>query len=142
MVQVIKLTGVVDDGSARHPLVPANSARSIQFPKHSDVSVLVEVVTNANVPVDLLSGSWSAHFSVASHPGGPSRPNACLPLQVSSTALRSGSSNVILFTLNRALFRNLDPGRYYYDISLTYDGEKHQIVRVSGLHLEMALRKA
>jgi hypothetical protein len=70
-VQVVKLVGVVDDGSVLRPNVPANTAKTIQIPRLNSVTLAVEVVNNAGVPVDLTDSTpaFEAWFTFVKSPG-------------------------------------------------------------------------
>jgi hypothetical protein len=142
-VQRIFLTGVVDDGTRQHPRVPRDTAKTIQIPLMTDVVVEVEVVNNAGVAVDLRGASaWSAYFTVVRQPNSCAQAAGQHDFQLRSTTLAEQTRNVVVFALTRFSLQRLPAGRYFYDVSLDLDGIRYQVVRISGLHLSAALRRA
>lgn len=149
MSQIIRLVGVLDDGADIDPRVPRNTARTIQFPSRSDVTIEVEVVTNGGVPVDLVTGSpaFTARFSIVRRlvdgDGCPTKPDFQeLITQATSGAILDGTRNVLVFSVGTLDLRRFPPGRYFYDVSMDFDGRRHQLVRVSGLHIEFSIARA
>lgn len=145
MSQVIRLVGVFDDGSARREPVPVNSAKTIQFPQGLDVTLEVEVVTNAGVPVRLADSSpaFSSTFRVMKDPAACAGLQGRVDYQLAGT-LKAGTVNVVQFAVPAQAFNALNrwqAGRYFYDVGLTYNSRKYEVVRISGFHLELSFQR-
>jgi len=109
----------------------------------TDVVIEVEVVDNAGVKVDLRGASaWSAWFTVVRRPDSCAQATGQHDYQLRSTTLAEQTRNVVVFELTRFALQRLPAGRYFYDVSLDLDGVRYQVVRISGLHLSAALRRA
>ena len=141
-MQTIRLLGILDDGSPRDLLVPHTSAKTISFPLSSDVTVEVEVVNNAGVPVLLASSSpaWNSWFTIVRSPDSCEQAKGETDYQLASTTIKAQTRNVIQFVIPRTALRRFMSGRYFYDVGLYFNGKRYQVVRISGLHLEAALR--
>ncbi len=142
MFQHIYLTGVMDDGTKRLPRVPLNSAKSIAIPLGSDVVIEVAVVDNAGVPVELATSSptWTAWFSVVRNPDSCAQANGKVDYQLVAGGIKAETRNVVVFTIPKTALRKFPSGRYFYDVSLSFNGSRYQVVRISGLFLEASLR--
>ena len=145
MSQVVHLCGVLDDGSDLVAPTPLNSAKTIQIPLMSAVTIEIALVNNAGAPVDLKTGApvWQAFFTIVTKPDSCAQAAGVgVDYQLLSVALKGETRNTIVFAIPQAALRRFPAGRYFYDVSLTLRGLKYQIVRISGIHLEMALRRA
>ena len=146
-MQIIRLVGVFEDGSDLKPRVPGNTAKTIQFPLLTDVTIQVEVVNPAGVAVDLSSfTSWTSWFTVVMSPDSCEQAAGQNDYQLQSAVVVAETRNVISFVIPRTALRRFPAGQYFYDVSLeTTVGAvitKYQIVRISGLALEAVLRRA
>lgn len=141
MSQVIRLQGVLDDGSVNRSPVPLNSAKTIQVPLHTDVTIEVEVTNNAGVPTDLSTPGWTAWFTVVQSPDSCDVAAGKSDYLLQSMTLRAMTRNVIVFAIPGAAFRRFPAGRYFYDVALQLSGRRYGIVRISGLILEQTLRR-
>ena len=143
-MQTVKLIGVVDDGSIFGSGVPENTARTIQLPLMSSITLEVAIVYSSGVPVDLsaLSVGWAGYFTVVQHPCSCEQMQGRYDYQLSSTTIKSETRNVLVFSIPSTALRKLIAGRWFYDISISGTGFKWQVIRISGLHLEAALRRA
>ena len=127
MAQVIKLVGVVDDGSPLSPLVPRNTAREIQFPRLADVRIELDIVNNANVRV---SGATDLKMTMQARlvPGAPGPT-----LELGGVIVDPGAGSITVAGADTQMFASM---RLFYDIWLTWQGSKYQIVRTGIVRLE------
>lgn len=143
-MQTVYLTGVVDDGTVLGAGVPRNTAKTIQLPIMSPITVEVAVVNNAGVPFDLsaLSAGWSGYLTVVKNPCSCEQAAGKVDFQLASTTIKESTRNVLVFDIPMGAFRTFVAGRWFYDVSLVSTDFKWQVVRLSGLHLEQVLRRA
>lgn len=143
-MQFVRLIGVLDDGTDLRPRVPANTAKTIQFPLLSDITIEVEVVNNQGVAIDLSSSTpaaFNSWFSIVQQPDSCAQASGVIDFQLASTTVKAKTRNVIQFVLAATALRKFPAGRYFYNVALLFSGAQYQIVRISGLHLELALRR-
>lgn len=122
MAQFIILQGVVDNGAKRSPLVPRHTAREIQFPRLSDTTIEVCVSLPNGQPV--MVGS---NLTFAARLDGCSGP----------TLTKAGTFSEGRGTLQIASqdTRVFCAGRLLYDVWLTVDAKKYQVVETGVLRL-------
>lgn len=128
MAQVIKLVGVVDDGTPLGPKVPRNTAREIQFPRLADVRIELDIVNNAGARV---SGATALKMTIQSRlvPGAPGPT-----LLKAGTITDPGTGLILIAGADTQMFQSM---RLHFDIWLTVaSGAKHQIVRAGIVRLE------
>jgi hypothetical protein len=140
-MQLIRLTGVLDDGSPRTLGVPADPARTLTLPEWNDVILEVAVIRPDGSEVDLQPAVSPAVFTCWL---SVSRSPACArpDLQFKSTAVKQLTRNVVVFSLQPAALRRFFPGRLFYEVSLDFGGKRYQLVPVSALVVQPALRRA
>jgi hypothetical protein len=143
-MQTVLLTGVLDDGNEIQPRVPLDTAKTIQLPLLSPITIEVSVVYNTGIPVDLAASSpvWNSWFTVVKNPCSCEQASGVVDYQLASTTRKTHTRSTIVFAIPSTAFLRFPAGRYFYDVSLSFDGVKYQIVRISGLHLEAVLRRA
>ena len=143
-MQFIRLIGVLDDGTDIRPRVPRHSAKTIQLPLLSDVTIEVEVVNNQGVAVELSTSSptFNSWLTIVQNPDSCEQASGKVDFQLASTTVKLLTRNIIVFAITKSALRRFPAGRYFYDVSLDFSSVKYQIVRISGLHLEPALRRA
>lgn len=123
---VIDLLGVFDDGSPLAPTVPANPRQQINVVQGASITIRGTYVRNDGSPV------WLAQD-----------PNFSLVLSVSKNTFQSNGFPLLKFTgvldptrgVNAANFTiapgelrfYTSPGRYVYDVWLTYQGVRNPV---------------
>ena len=136
MGQVISLIGVLDDGSAFAPLVPKNTAQPIQFPRLMDVTITVQVMTNAGIAVDVSNASTSQVYLTIQK-----------DLQIDSDTQtgigkfgvpKSGHTDMVDVSLTPADTYDIAAGNLYFSVSMRLGGKSYQLVKTSIATLEPA----
>ena len=134
MAQVIKLTGVVDDGSCQNPEVPINTAREIQFPRLADVRIELTIVNNAGVRVTGAS-NLQMTFQARLTPGAPGPT-----LTKAGVIIAPGQGLVTIASADTQMFQSM---RLFYDAWVTLGAsavppapQKYQIIRTGIARLE------
>jgi hypothetical protein len=122
VAQFIRLQGVVDNGAKRSPLVPRHTAREIQFPRLGDTTVEVCVSLPNGQPVMVGSNLTFA-----------ARVDACSGPALTKTGTFSEGKGTIQIASQET--RAFCAGRLLYDVWLTVDGKKYQVVETSILRL-------
>lgn len=127
MAQVIKLVGVIDDGTPRHPEIPRNTAREIQFPRLADVRIELDIFNNAGARV---SGGTALKMTIQARttPGAPGPT-----LEKAGTIVDPGTGTITIAGADTVMFQ---PSRLYFDVWLTVNAMKYQIVRAGIVRLE------
>lgn len=146
MTQTLYVTGVVEDGSARDPALPRNTATTVLMPQFASVGLNVLVFSASGAPIDL--------SSAGSPPVGTFTMqrvlDSCqkLPEQqlTGAWAGAPGAKNLLLFSILPKHTRHLALGRYFFDVWLTLPAGpltgKWQIVGTSVVVLQAALQRA
>lgn len=137
MSQKFTLIGIVDDGSDLDPSMPRSTATTLAIPKGADVQIDVEPFYNSGDPVPFasLDPNWKSTLVIADlHRGMPRDP-----IQVQGLAATNENGAVIRFALKPTDTQFLILPRYLFDIWLTLNSVRYQIVALSGLRLEAGL---
>ena len=127
MAQVIKLVGIVDDGSIQNPRMPRNTAREIQFPRLGTVTIALDIFTNAGIRV---SNGTNLVMTIQTRLI-PGYPGPCLE-KVGTVGPDAGVGVINIASADTQIFQ---ASRLYYDVWLTLAGAKYQIIQPSILRL-------
>ncbi len=147
MPQTIQLVGVIEDGSDRSPLLPRNTATTILLPQFAPVKIDVLVRTAAGAEVDLTASAPSAASAQLTF---QRQLDPCQRIpELKMLGAWAGAPNdrsLLRFGMTPAMTRQLDLGRYFFDVWLTllagpFTG-RWQIVGISTAVLQAALQRA
>lgn len=143
MTQNIQLTGIVDDNTLLAPTMPRNTATTFLLPQFASVNVYVHVHNNAGVAVDV-SNLTEAVLTMQRQLD----PCQRIP-ELRVTGVWAGApnaKNLLRFPISPADTRQLNLGRYFFDVWLTLPSGtwvgRWQILRVGTAVLQAALQRA
>jgi len=126
---IVRVTGVLQDGTPLRPGVPTNPRAAVSVPRGSDVQIVVTIVTPGNVAVPLTGDGTEVLLTVKK------RPDDGRPEFVKAASV---SGNVATFLIQPGDTRWMDPGLYGWDVWLTKDGLRDAVVPLSPFILEEA----
>lgn len=126
-MQVIKLIGIVDDGSKLNSRMPRNTSTTIDLTMFASSQVVVDVFYNSGVEVDLtgMTGTLSMVRNI-----DPQQDDPNLSVDGSIVTGDNGRKNRLTFDIAPA-DSQLPLGRYFFDVFLTQGSQRWQIVRTS-----------
>lgn len=128
---VVYLTGVIEDGTALAPDVPANPRSELSFTKGSSNQVVVRVVNSGGVPVPPVG---SLTLTVAQKPGD------FPPLaQLTGTWTPMLGPGTAVFGWAKTTMQDSAWGRYLYDIRLANGVDVNFIIPASPFRLMPAV---
>lgn len=138
MNQFLHLIGVYDDGTPIVPPVPQNTARTITIPRGCDVTIAVQVTNNGGVPT-LLTSPTTLTLTVNKILPPLDRVAPLALVKTAALPIPPSQPNIAIFTLVPQDTAPLIPGRYWYDVQMTYGGKNYQVVASSILVLSPAM---
>lgn len=120
---IINLLGILDDGSPIDASARANLRRPIRFVQGENVTLNLAIIYQSGIPVNL-----SADLSAASV--WTIKPNSLDNAIISKVGALVPTSGInrLDFTLLPADTRTVTPGRFIYDIWLTYFSKRYPVV--------------
>ena len=124
----LNLCGILEDGTDPAPGVPLTSARALSLPLGEDVTIQLTVVTRSGSPVSLTPMGTVVDMAVRKR---PDLGYAWSPQPIDATGVQA---NTCTLTLPGAKTLYSPPGQYVYDIWLTKNGQRSQIVPLSQLN--------
>lgn len=133
-MSVIRLTGVLDDGTNFEPGVPTNTARRIQFAVGESVTLIVSLINNAGIPVPSTDPTGRIVFSMDQR----LTPGFSVPMLTKTATLQAGTPadyQILIVPNDTRLF---EAGRWLYDIwfePVVPVVTREQVVRLSDLLL-------
>lgn len=125
----ISLVGVLEDGTPRRTGVPVNPRNTITIQQGANVTIEITAKTSSGTIIDFGAVGTVVAMSIKKKP-------ADQPAAIYKTATRSGT--LATFALVPTDTKNLTPGRYVYDVWLTFGGLRDAIIPLSTLILEAA----
>lgn len=125
----ISLTAVLEDGTPRRGLVPADPRQTLRIPQGSDVTIVVSVVTPGGNSVDLTGAGTELLLTIKKNP----RFNFDSWPRITKKATLG--SNVGTFLLEPGDTHNWLAGVYAWDVWLTKDGSRDAVIPTSPFQL-------
>jgi hypothetical protein len=123
---LIRLTGILEDGSPRRPGVVLDPRSTISFPKGTSATVEVTVTNPSGVPV-VFGVDYTVTLTVKKKPYEQ-------PARIEKVGVLAG--NKATFTIDPHDTKMLLPGRYLFDIWLTDpDDNRNAVVSLSSFML-------
>jgi hypothetical protein len=129
----ISLVGVLEDGTPKRAGVPNNPRNTVTIQQGANVTLEVKVQTPGGTFIDFNDPTTSLLWTIKKKP-------ADQPPPIQKTASKSGT--VATFALLPADTKNMTPGRYVYDVWLTYASARDAVIPLSTLVLEAAATSA
>ena len=134
---VIDLRGVVPDGSVcDDKRLLENPRKPMRFVQGSTLVVRLSVFTAAGAPVDLADDPGVTLYLTVKKPP----PSSTTVLAVTGSLDALAGKNRATFSLTPVATKYIEPGRYAYDVWLTYNGVRDAIIPTSSLHIEPGLK--
>ena len=128
---VLYLSGVLEDGSNRSPLVPVNPRAELEVIQHTSAQIIVRVTDPANMPIP------STGVMVLTVKQKPQDEMALAQLTGSWYPLLG--PGVAMFSWVKTTMSTLPWGRYIYDVKLTVGAEVNVVIPASPFRLAPAL---
>lgn len=124
---IIRLTGIIEDGSTPDESLPDDTRRAIRITKGQSVMLELEVKARSGVLVDLSGGSIAMSIKRKTSDGQN---------LVSLTATLGQPKGTASISITPANTKPLEPGFYVYDIWYTSaGGDREPLVAASRLFL-------
>jgi len=125
----ISLTAVLEDGTPRRGLVPADPRQTLRIPQGSDVTLRVSVVTPGGSLVDLTGAGTELLLTIKKNPKlwHDSWPRV--------TKKASVVAGIGVFLLEPGDTHDWLAGMYAWDVWLTKDGSRDAVIPTSPLQL-------
>jgi hypothetical protein len=130
---LVYILGVLDDGTKLAPWVPENPRMALQVTQEVSTVVHMEVVNRAGVPMPTTEG---ATYTLTMK----KRPQD-IPALITVTGTPKGP-NIVEFAFAPSTARNLEWGRYCYDIRMAQGGEANLLIPTSPFLLQPAVSAA
>lgn len=131
------LVGVLDDGTVPDTTrTPAFVRQPLRITRGTDVTVRMSIVGLNGVPVRLIDDAQVLAVLVVKRRSQQGSPDA----RVVGTLKPTDGVNRIDFTIAASATKNLQPGRYTYDVVLTFNGKRDFVVPMSAFYLEPSLQ--
>lgn len=128
---VLYLSGVLENGITRSPLVPVNSRMELEIIQHSSAQIIVRVTDPANMPID---STGTLVLTVKQ------KPQDEMPLaQLTGSWYPLLGLGVAMFSWAKTTMNTLPWGRYIYDVKLTVGAEVNVVIPASPFRLAPAL---
>lgn len=128
---VLYLSGVLENGITRSPLVPTNSRMELEIIQHTTAQIIVRVTDPANMPID---STGTLVLTVKQ------KPQDEMPLaQLTGSWYPLLGPGVAMFSWAKTTMNTLPWGRYIYDVKLTVGAEVNVVIPASPFRLAPAL---
>ena len=128
---VLYLSGVLEDGTTRSPLVPVNPRAELEIIQHTSAQIIVRVTDPANIPIP------STGTMVLTVKQKPQDEHTLAQLTGSWYPLLG--PGVAMFSWVKTTMNNNPWGRYIYDVKLTVGSEVNVVIPASPFRLAPAL---
>lgn len=129
---VLRVTGVLDDGSLQGSKAPVNPRIEMRVIQGSSTTIEMQVLTPAGKPVDLTSSTVT--LTVKKKTG-----HAAAVLSVTGTLAQDKGLGRVDFSIAPSATKNVAPGRYLYDVWHVAGSTREPVVPTSPFALEPAV---
>ncbi len=128
--------GIWDDGSNRSPVLPSNTRATMSLIRSASTFVRLTVKRNDGTLLDFRDSNPAVTLKLYvrrnARDGG-------YVLQSTGTVVATEGPGRALFTITSDQTKLIQPGRYLYDVWLTYDGTKNALIPLSTFILQPGL---
>jgi hypothetical protein len=128
---------VLEDGAAPNALsdVPDNARIELRMTQGSTLKVRLYLVNTAGTPLRLAADPTATVWMTIKAKANQDTPN----LSVAGTILTAEGQNRVDFSIPAAATTYMVPGRYVYDVWLTFNNSRDPVVPLSPFILEPGL---
>lgn len=141
MSKLLFLTGIIEDGSVRDPVLPRSTATTVHVTVGEDVLLRMRLFYASGVAARLADfPGWGAQLTV----NCTVNPYARIPdfhFAGVVADVSDGLGNAVDFAIPSATFRGASPGRYYFDVYFRTATERYEVVSPGALLLEPAMAR-
>jgi len=124
-VQVLHLTGIVEDGSRRSSTIPADMRKVVHATRGASLSIFVQVLLPSGAAPDQAGATLVLSVQRVPWPNAPA-------IQVAGVLQPDGT---YLCAITPAMTRDLAVGRYLYDVWYLQGADRNQVVPVSAFFI-------
>lgn len=128
---MINLAGILQSGIPLRPLVALSVAQTINLPQGTDASIAIRITTPDGSLVDLSDIHTKVQLTVRRQ-GFPHD----YPRIVKTATITANTATVSIAPSDT---RDMYPGRYFYDVWLTKDGLRDEVIPMSTFQILQAV---